>query len=129
MARWEESPTSRPRHPRSRTAEYVARRLGRFAAKLGRRQRPGLLAQPCEVVEAAWREIIAPCQSRLGSLAEKLSSRVAEKPRYGGPGAIRTPDPFVRSEVLYPAELRARELSIATTFRSGKGGETLDAGR
>ena len=26
----------------------------------------------------------------------------------GGPGAIRTPDPFVRSEVLYPTELRAR---------------------
>jgi hypothetical protein len=25
----------------------------------------------------------------------------------GGPGAIRTPDPFVRSEVLYPTELRA----------------------
>ena len=27
----------------------------------------------------------------------------------GGPGAIRTPDPFVRSEVLYPTELRARK--------------------
>ena len=40
----------------------------------------------------------------------------------GGPGAIRTPDPFVRSEVLYPAELRARDLSIATTVGSGKSG-------
>ncbi len=27
---------------------------------------------------------------------------------YGGPGAIRTPDPQIRSLVLYPAELRVR---------------------
>ena len=26
----------------------------------------------------------------------------------GGPGAIRTPDPQIRSLVLYPAELRVR---------------------
>ncbi len=26
---------------------------------------------------------------------------------YGAPGAIRTPDPLVRSQVLYPTELRA----------------------
>ena len=26
---------------------------------------------------------------------------------YGTPGEIRTPDPLVRSQVLYPAELRA----------------------
>ena len=26
---------------------------------------------------------------------------------FGAPGAIRTPDPLVRSQVLYPAELRA----------------------
>ena len=26
---------------------------------------------------------------------------------YGAPGEIRTPDPLVRSQVLYPAELRA----------------------
>jgi Scaffold domain len=31
----------------------------------------------------------------------------------GGPGAIRTPDPFVRSEVLYPTELRARVCGVA----------------
>jgi hypothetical protein len=28
-------------------------------------------------------------------------------PVFGAPGAIRTPDPLVRSQVLYPAELRA----------------------
>ena len=28
--------------------------------------------------------------------------------RIGAPGEIRTPDPLVRSQVLYPAELRAR---------------------
>ncbi len=27
--------------------------------------------------------------------------------RIGAPGEIRTPDPLVRSQVLYPAELRA----------------------
>ncbi len=27
--------------------------------------------------------------------------------RYGAPGEIRTPDPLVRSQVLYPTELRA----------------------
>ena len=27
----------------------------------------------------------------------------------GAPGEIRTPDPLVRSQVLYPTELRARE--------------------
>jgi hypothetical protein len=32
---------------------------------------------------------------------------------HGGPGAIRTPDPFVRSEVLYPTELRARDCGVA----------------
>jgi hypothetical protein len=27
--------------------------------------------------------------------------------KYGAPGGTRTPDPLVRSQVLYPAELRA----------------------
>jgi hypothetical protein len=31
---------------------------------------------------------------------------------YGAPEEIRTPDPLVRSQVLYPAELRAREACI-----------------
>ena len=30
----------------------------------------------------------------------------ARKGLIGGPGAIRTPDPFLRREVLCPAELR-----------------------
>ena len=30
----------------------------------------------------------------------------------GAPGEIRTPDPLVRSQVLYPAELRAHETII-----------------
>ncbi len=32
----------------------------------------------------------------------------------GAPGEIRTPDPLVRSQVLYPAELRAHIISIAS---------------
>ncbi len=31
----------------------------------------------------------------------------------GAPGEIRTPDQSVRSRLLYPAELRARERTIA----------------
>ena len=35
----------------------------------------------------------------------------------GAPGEIRTPDPLVRSQMLYPAELRARFLGrIQFTF-------------
>src|ERR1700735_2358968 len=32
-----------------------------------------------------------------------------EKRTYGAPGRIRTSDPLVRSQMLYPAELRARQ--------------------
>jgi hypothetical protein len=32
--------------------------------------------------------------------------------RNGAPGEIRTPDPLVRSQMLYPAELRARFVVI-----------------
>jgi hypothetical protein len=30
----------------------------------------------------------------------------------GAPGEIRTPDPLVRSQMLYPAELRARIIVV-----------------
>ena len=36
--------------------------------------------------------------------------------RNGAPGEIRTPDPLVRSQVLYPAELRARYLRTANNI-------------
>ena len=36
----------------------------------------------------------------------------------GAPGEIRTPDPLVRSQVLYPAELRARDFIL---FRRKEG--------
>jgi hypothetical protein len=32
--------------------------------------------------------------------------------RGGAPGEIRTPDPLVRSQMLYPAELRARIIVV-----------------
>lgn len=34
------------------------------------------------------------------------NKKVREK-NVGAPGAIRTPDPLVRSQILYPTELRA----------------------
>ncbi len=38
----------------------------------------------------------------------EISEIVANTTNNGAPGEIRTPDPLVRSQVLYPAELRAR---------------------
>ena len=36
---------------------------------------------------------------------------------YGAPGEIRTPDRLVRSQVLYPTELRAREAFYYLDFQ------------
>jgi hypothetical protein len=36
----------------------------------------------------------------------------------GAPGEIRTPDPLVRSQVLYPAELRARRERREKTYEA-----------
>src|SRR5258705_1041193 len=45
--------------------------------------------------------------------AEQTSaeSKEADGERSGAPGRIRTSDPLVRSQMLYPAELRARKRS------------------
>ena len=48
----------------------------------------------------------------------------AERPKDGAPGEIRTPDPLVRSQMLYPAELRARA-AILSKFK----GDAVDGGR
>ncbi len=40
---------------------------------------------------------------------------------FGAPGEIRTPDRLVRSQVLYPAELRAREAAIIQKDRCKSG--------
>ena len=36
---------------------------------------------------------------------------------YGAPGEIRTPDPLVRSQILYPAELRAHTGGLKRNHR------------
>ncbi len=42
-------------------------------------------------------------------VARRISQRIcATQPRIGAPGRIRTPNPLIRSQVLYPVELRAR---------------------
>jgi hypothetical protein len=38
---------------------------------------------------------------------------VLAKEKDGAPGEIRTPDPLVRSQMLYPAELRAHWLELS----------------
>ena len=53
----------------------------------------------------------------------------------GAPGEIRTPDPLVRSQMLYPAELRAQHETISGDFDysgnsrihedEGGGGQTI----
>ena len=37
----------------------------------------------------------------------KCSTKLSHFPKYGAPEGIRTPDLLVRSQTLYPAELRA----------------------
>ncbi|KTD20261.1 hypothetical protein Llan_1912 [Legionella lansingensis] len=41
--------------------------------------------------------------------------------RYGAPGRIRTSDPLVRSQILYPTELRARVLAEREGFEPSMG--------
>jgi hypothetical protein len=58
-------------------------------------------------------------------------ARRTERPRRlsGAPGEIRTPDPLVRSQMLYPAELRAHALSIlwhAGPYRINQGDRRND---
>ena len=43
----------------------------------------------------------------------------------GAPGAIRTPDPLVRSQVLYPTELRARCIKRRQDYTRGVCGVQL----
>ena len=43
----------------------------------------------------------------------------------GGPGAIRTPDPQIRSLMLYPAELRVRQGSAQIEGVAGSGNPLL----
>src|SRR5580658_11097533 len=53
--------------------------------------------------------------------AKKWSSQQRERKEVSGaPGEIRTPDPLVRSQMLYPAELRARE-AILPKIAGGAG--------
>ena len=48
---------------------------------------------------------------KIGTPAFGMSLILEEKEslKYGAPGAIRTPDRLVRSQVLYPAELQAQK--------------------
>ena len=54
--------------------------------------------------------LVAPAPRRGDAAHSKKAGKFPCRPfaQYGAPGEIRTPDPQVRSLVLYPAELRAR---------------------
>ncbi len=45
---------------------------------------------------------------QLDVIGTMLVMAIPKQQRIGAPGEIRTPDPLVRSQVLYPTELRAR---------------------
>lgn len=45
---------------------------------------------------------------------------------FGAPGEIRTPDRLVRSQVLYPAELRAHTINKHSKRGGERGIRTLD---
>ena len=60
-------------------------------------------------------------ESWIGGCKDLYSSwNSAKNLKFGAPGEIRTPDRLVRSQVLYPAELRAR------CFGGERGIRTLD---
>ena len=50
-------------------------------------------------------------------LTTDIDPRGLSVPEVGAPGEIRTPDHLVRSQVLYPAELRARTRGGKTSPR------------
>jgi hypothetical protein len=45
---------------------------------------------------------------------QRFSAELSFFVKTGAPGETRTPDPLVRSQMLYPAELRAREATSIT---------------
>jgi hypothetical protein len=50
-------------------------------------------------------------------ISENSVTPMGAERRSSAPGEIRTPDPLVRSQMLYPAELRARSVSPSTIPR------------
>ncbi len=66
--------------------------------------------------------------SRGAPSASRPPHRISSLKRYGALGRIRTFDRLVRSQVLYPAELRARNvLNQELSKNGGEGGiRTLD---
>ena len=55
----------------------------------------------------------------LKSLPDYINIHILIFKAYGEPGGIRTHDPQVRSLVLYPAELRVRDMCVLITLIYG----------
>ena len=51
------------------------------------------------------------CSQGISDKKKNRSTLMVKRFSYGTPGGIRTPDPLVRSQILYPAELLALMLS------------------
>ena len=58
-----------------------------------------------------------PPESSGDWLASRSSQMLQARAKAGAPGGTRTPGPLVRSQMLYPAELRARRTILAVLAR------------
>ena len=66
--------------------------------------------------------------SDFGTIGQLLAQGCCKSLKNGAPGEIRTPDRLVRSQVLYPTELRARvkrDGIIPKDWRSGRDNSPL----
>src|ERR1700739_3159212 len=98
----------RSRRSQGASAHYTARRTLRSSVEAVKRVE-GIFAN-------CWSSVLAPTRpedprSRKRSKRLRRISPVLWRSgpvKNGAPGETRTPDPLVRSQMLYPAELRAR---------------------
>ena len=110
--------SSNPRHCMARACERFSNRkfMVRPERLLGLRPRPPLRCGPPPLRGDVQLRLRRSCRTRLIVCREFESKtlygsslRAVLKPKiYGAPGEIRTPDLLVRSQALYPTELRAQ---------------------
>ncbi len=105
-------PRPLPRSPRDRPAR--ARPKGRFLQVT-----PMMEGKGMPRTQNARRRRRRQTSGWVRNLTESRISLTDDKRRNGGPGASRTPDPQIRSLVLYPAELRVRRRAVIYRRRLG----------
>ena len=64
-------------------------------------------------------QLLAAAWPKPGSVVMHVHSKTPRSGGYGEPGEIRTPDPLLRRQMLYPPELRARFRYFSSQARPG----------